>query len=136
MLFKKSQNQKKVIQMLVEITGDNFNIFEKVKHKAYGSPKYLILELNPTKFDIDFSAYTDLVYASIELRKKGIAIYFRHKNEEYIVASRYNQTSFISNDGILQIQLDNHTLKMAVKDINGHSRFLAKYMEMRNYDAS
>lgn len=132
MLFKTSQNQKKIREKLIEISGKSYHLFEKINLGFYGSPKYLVKHMTPQSFDINFEDYTDLVYCTIELRKKGVGIYFRFKNEEYILVSRYNQISFMNNDGIFEIQANNYIVKLEVTDTNSHKRFMRKYIESRN----
>jgi hypothetical protein len=132
MLFKTSQNQKKIRESLIEISGDSYNLFEKINLGFYGSPKDLVQSMTPQTFDLNFEDYTDLVYCTIELRKKGVGIYFRFKNEEYILISRHNQISFLNNDGIFEIQANNYIVKLKVTDSNSHKKFMRKYIESRN----
>jgi len=132
MLFKTSQNQKKIRENLTIICGKSYTLTQKIKYSFYGSPKYLLLSIRPMKFDIDFEDYNDLVYCTIEMRTKGAAIYFRHKNEEYILMTRYNQISFLNNDGIFEVQADNFILKMKVIDQKSHKKFSRKFIESRN----
>ena len=96
MLFKTSQNQKKIRENLIAICGETYTLLQKIKNDIYGSPKYLLLKISPKNFEIDIEEYTDLVYCTFELRTKGVAVYFRHKNEEYVLMSRYNQISFLT----------------------------------------
>tara|TARA_B100000963_G_scaffold101670_1_gene87966 strand:- start:5134 stop:5544 length:411 start_codon:yes stop_codon:yes gene_type:complete len=131
MLFKTSQNQKKIRENLFTICGNPYSLLQKIKNGFYGSPKYLLLKISPKSFEIDFEEYTDLVYCTFELRIKGVAIYFRHKNEEYVIMSRYNQVSFLNNDGILEVQQNNHTIKLKIVDKKGHKKFLRKFIESR-----
>ena len=131
MLFKTSQNQKKIRENLFAICGNPYSLLQKIKNGFYGSPKYLLLKISPKNFEIDFEEYTDLVYCTFELRTKGIAVYFRHKNEEYILMSRYNQISFLNNDGMLEVQINNYTLILKVVDSKGHKKFLRKFFESR-----
>ena len=116
MLFKTSQNQKKSEKNLFAICGNPYTLAQKIKNGFYGSPKYLLLKISPKNFEIDFEEYTDLVYCTFELRTKGVAVYFRYKNEEYILMSRYNQISFLNNDGILEVQINNYTIKLKVTE--------------------
>ena len=71
------------------------------------------------------------MYCTFELRIKGIAMYFRHKNEEYVLMSRYNQVSFLNYDGTLEVQQSNYTIKLKVVDSKGHKKFLRKFIESR-----
>lgn len=132
MLFKTSQNQKKIRENLFAICGNPYTLVQKIKNGFYGSPKYLLLKIRPKNFEIDFAEYTDLVYCTFELRAKGVAVYFRHKNEEYVLMSRYNQISFLNNDGLLEVQINNYTIKLNVVDNKGHKRFIRKFIDCRN----
>ena len=67
MLFKTSQNQKKIREELVNICGKAYTLLEKIKYGFYGSPKYLLLNIRPTSFDIDFENYNELVYCTFEM---------------------------------------------------------------------
>ena len=64
MLFKTSQNQKKIKENLIAICGETYTLLQKIKHNIYGSPKYLLLKISPKDFEIDFEEYTDLVYCT------------------------------------------------------------------------
>ena len=132
MLFKTSQNQEKIREELERICGRQYTLIEKIKNGFYGSPKYLLKGMNPKDFDIDFEDYSDLAYCTMEMRTKGMAIYFRYKNEEYVLMSRYNQISFLSNDGIIETQSNNYILKLKVTDNKGHQKFIKAFYESRN----
>ena len=62
-----------------------------------------------------------------------MAVYFRYKNEEYILMSRYNQISFLNNDGILELQINNHNIILKVLENKSHNKFIRKFVEVRNY---
>ena len=132
MLFKTSQNQRKVAEELTEISGNSYTIFEMIKRDIYGSPKYKIIAMSKNKFDLNFEHDEEIVYCALELRKKGLALYFRHRNEEYILASRFNQFSFLNNDGIFEIQMDSIKLKLKVIDNKRHKKFLQRLMKCRS----
>ena len=132
MLFKTSQNQEKIRENLIAICGNPYTLAQKIKNGIYGSPKYLLLKISPKNFEIDFEEYTDLVYCTFELRTKGIAVFFRHKNEEYVLMSRYNQISFLNNDRMLEVQINNYTIKLKIVDSKGHKNFIRKFIESRN----
>lgn len=132
MILKTSQNQKKVRDNLDEICGKSFSLIEKINLNLLGSPKYLIKSISPTTFDLDFKNFSDLIYCSIELRKNGVAVYFRYKNEEYVILSRFNQITFISNDQTFDFQLGNLLLNLKITDSKGHHKFISRLMKCRN----
>ena len=130
MLFKTSQNQKKIRENLITICGETYTLLQKIKNDIYGSPKYLLLKISPKNFEIDFEEYTDLVYCTFEVRTKGVAVYFRHKNEEYILMSRYNQISFLNNDGVLEVQINDYNIKLKVVDSKGHKKLFESLLKV------
>jgi hypothetical protein len=131
MLFKKSQDQKKISQKVEEISGATYSVLEILKEKLYGSPKYQFQQISKNNFDIDIENYTDLVYATVELRKKGVVIYFRYKNEEYQLACNYNQLTYISNDGKFDLQTESHHIKLKVKDLKRHHLFIRNLIKCK-----
>ena len=86
----------------------------------------------PKTNEIDFEEYTDLVYGVFELRKKGLAFFFRYKNEEFVIVSRYNQLSFINNDNLLDFQFSSNSLKLRYENIKSHKKFISRFFKMRN----
>lgn len=132
MLFKTSQNQRKIAEELTEISGNSYTIFEMIKKDIYGSPKYKIIAISKNKFDLNFEQDEELIYCTIELRKRGLGLYFRHRNEEYILASRFNQFSFLTNDGIFEIQMDSIQLKLKITDAKRHKKLLQRLMKCRS----
>ena len=132
MILKTSQNQKETYETVKSITGSSFNLIEKFKLNVFGSPKYRILSMHPKINEIDFEEYTDIVYGVFELRKNGLAFYFRYKNEEYIIVSRYNQLSFLNNDNVLDFQFSSFNLKLHYKNIKSHKRFISRFLNCRN----
>ena len=136
MILKTSQNQKETYKVIKSITGSKFSIIEKFKLNVFGSPKYRVVNMRPKNKEIDFEEYTDLVYGAFELRKSGIAFYFRYKNEEYIILSRYNQLSFLNNDGILDFQFSSCNLKLHYKNIKSHKRFISRFLNFRSFSSN
>ena len=132
MILKTSQNQKKVNEYLVSNCGKPFSLIEKINKNLFGSPKYLIKSITPLKFGLDFDKYTDLVYCTIELRKKGLAIYFRFKNEEYMILSRFNQVTYISSDNTFDFQAGGFMLNLKIQDSKNHKRFISRMIKYRN----
>ena len=91
MILKTSQNPKETYKTINSIAGSSLSLIEKYKLNVFGSPKYRIIDMFPKNGEIEFKNYTDLVYGVFELRKKGLAFYFRYKNEEFVIVSIYNQ---------------------------------------------
>ena len=132
MLLKTSQNPKETYRKIKSIAGSSLSVIEKFKLDVFGSLKYRIISMLPKTFEIDFVEHTDLVYGVFELRKKGVAFFFRYKNEEFVIVSRYNQSGFISNDNLLDFQFSSNSLKLRYENIKSHKKFISRYYKMRN----
>ena len=132
MLLKTSQNPKETYKTIKSIAGSSLTMIEKFKLDVFGSLKYRIISMLPKTNEIDFEEYTDLVYGVFELRKKGLAFFFRYKNEEFVIVSRYNQLSFINNDNLLDFQFSTNSLKLRYENIKSHKKFISRFFKMRN----
>ena len=132
MLLKTSQNPKETYKTIHSIAGSSLSVIEKFKLNVFGSPKYRIINILPKHDDVDFEEYTDLVYGVFELRKRGLAFFFRFKNEEYVIVSLYNQLSFTNNDNLLDFQFSSFSLKLRYEDLKSHKKFISRFFKMRN----
>lgn len=134
MLLKTSQNPKEIYQTINSVIGSSFSLIEKFKYDVFGSPKYKIISMTPSNHAINFEDYSDLVYGAFELRKNGLAFFFRYKNEEYILISHFNQCSFVTNDGFFQFQFSSYNLKLTYSDLKSHKTFITRYYKIKNLD--
>ena len=132
MLLKTSRNPKETYKTINSIAGPSLSVIEKFKLNVFGSPKYRIISMFPNHDEVKFEDYTDLVYGVFELRKKGLAFFFRFKNEEFVIVSIYNQLSFINNDNLLDFQFSSFSLKLRYEDIKSHKKFMSRFFRMRN----
>ncbi len=98
MLLKTSIDRKQKEIEIEMVCGQSFNLITKFKNQIFGSPKYKIISIFPD--DISFKKNNDLIYFNLELRPKGIVLYFRFKQDEYAIYGRFNQTLFQSSNHI------------------------------------
>ena len=56
----------------------------------------------------------------------------RYKNEEYIIVSRYNQISFLNNDGVFDFQFSSCNVKLHYENIKMHKKFISRIFNIRN----
>ena len=134
MLFKTSIDRKKKEIEMNRISGPSYSLFEKIRLGIYGSPKYKILELNPESIGISEEKSNDLLHGNFELKKEGMAFYFRYLNDEYAIVGRYNQITFQTNDRCFELQMGTHSIKMEIKSKKGHLTFLKNFAKHRGYD--
>ena len=105
MLLKTSIDRKQKEIEIEQRCGQSFNLLTKFKNQLFGSPKYKIISMYPDV--IGFEKSNDLINCNLELRQKGVVLYFRFKQDEYAIYGRYNQTDFQSSNNIIEIQIGN-----------------------------
>ena len=112
------------------VCGQSFNLITKFKNQIFGSPKYKIISIFPD--DISFKKNNDLIYFNLELRQKGIVLYFRFKQDEYAIYGRFNQTLFQSSNNVFEIQIGNYIVKSEIQNNIAHHKFIGKFWELKN----
>jgi len=130
MLLKTSIDRKQKEIQIELACGQPFNLITKFKNQIFGSPKYKIISISPD--DISFKKNNDLIYFNLELRPKGIVLYFRYKQDEYAIYGRFNQTLFQSSNNIFEIQIGNYIIKSEIQNNISHYKFIGKLWELKN----
>ncbi|GIR11602.1 MAG: hypothetical protein CM15mP23_01770 [Cryomorphaceae bacterium] len=130
MLIKTSIDRKQKEIEIEQKCGQSFNLLTKLKNQIFGSPKYKIISIYPD--DICFKKNNDLIYFNLELRPKGIVLYFRYKQDEYAIYGRFNQTFFQSSNNIFEIQIANYIVKSEIQNNIAHHKFIRKFLELKN----
>ena len=130
MLLKTSIDKKQKELEIEQGCGQSFNLLAKLKNQIFGSPKYKIISIYPD--NINFKKNNDLIYYNLELRQKGIVLYFRYKQDEYAIYGRFNQTLFQSSNNIFEIQIANYIVKSEIQNNKAHHKFVRKFLELKN----
>tara|TARA_B100001057_G_C22818180_1_gene938321 strand:+ start:1535 stop:1957 length:423 start_codon:yes stop_codon:yes gene_type:complete len=130
MLLKTSIDRKQKEIEIDQICGQSFNLLTKFKNQIFGSPKYKIISIYPD--NISLKKNNDLTYFNLELRPKGIVLYFRFKQDEYAIYGRFNQTFLQSSNNIFEIQIGNYIIKSEIQNNISHHKFIGKLWELKN----
>ena len=130
MLLKTSIDRKEKEIEIDQRSGQSFNLLIKLKHQLFGSPRYRIINMFPDV--IGFEKNNDLIYCNIELRNKGVVLYFRFKQDEFAICGRYNQTVFQSSNNIFEIQIGNDRVKTEIIHPKSHQKFISKFLKLKN----
>ena len=130
MLLKTSIDRKQKEIEIDQICGQSFNLLTKFKNQIFGSPKYKITSIYPD--NISLKKNNDLTYFNLELRPKGIVLYFRFKQDEYAIYGRFNQTFLQSSNNIFEIQIGNYIIKSEIQNNISHHKFIGKLWELKN----
>tara|TARA_B110000971_G_scaffold102937_1_gene105910 strand:- start:39 stop:461 length:423 start_codon:yes stop_codon:yes gene_type:complete len=134
MIFKTSIDRKEKELEIEKITGKSYPLFEKIRLGIYGSPKYRIVDVFPEDIGIRRRKTNDLLHCNFELKKEGLAMYFRIVNEEYALVGRFNQITFQTSDASFELQINGIAVKVEILEPKGHLSFLRNYYKHRSLD--
>jgi hypothetical protein len=131
MIFKTSIDKKEKEIEIEKITGKAFGIIEKISLGIYGSPKYKIIDIYPE--NIGFRKNNDIISCNFEIKKNGLAMYFRIVNEEYTLVGRFNQITFQTSESHFELQISGIAIKTKIMNSREHMRFLKTYSKYRTF---
>ena len=113
-IYDFSYTDKKIIREINELLGKPYNFFERIKLGGIGSKRLEVSSVSDDlKSIVNPEHYTTLV--SLEIRPKGILIYFRKKLDVYAVPMRFDNIQLSVNDfdAVIKCHESRITLKNA-----------------------
>ena len=133
MLINVSYKNEKQELEINGLVGKPFGLFKRIKEGGVGSGKLLI-----TKADKDIENLLildhNLNYCNIEMRPKGIIVYFRVLLETYaLVIPFYKLVIFKVDSEEYTLNIDQKFIKIKVKG-KGNHEFFRKMMEQKAID--
>lgn len=131
MLKNVSYNNSKIKSEINDVLGNPFTIFERIKLRGVGSPKYIISQTD--------SIITNLLHldnntnqCNIELRPKGIIVSFRSLLETYaLIIPFYKLKLFKGQSNVYSIYIDEYFIKILAKKKNEHE-FIKKINKFKS----
>ena len=131
MIFKTSIDKKEKELEIEKITGKSYGIIEKISLGIYGSPKYKIIDIYPE--NIGVKKNNDIISCNFEIKKSGLAMYFRIVNEEYALVGRFNQITFQTSESHFELQINGIAIKTEIMSPREHMSFLKNYSKYRTF---
>ena len=130
MLFNTSYNNKEYITESANMVGNAFSLLEKIKIGGIGSSRLVIAELSP-KLQPKNLPKTDINYANIELRPKGIIVHFTNKLDRYSWIIPYFRLATYSND-TFSIHANGNFIKCVKnKNYQNNKKFITKMIDLK-----
>ena len=105
MLIQYSYNSKKNKDKINDLVGKSFSLLERLKMSGIGSQRLVVEDVNLELLEI-LNTTNSINYTNIELRKKGVIIWFRVKQESWILAFPYFKLSVYKNGNQLSLYCD------------------------------
>lgn len=131
MLLNVSSQRKENKNLIKAKVGEPFGLFERIKMRGIGSQKFISSSSNK-EIEALFDEQTGLNHCNIELRKKGLIVWFRSKTRSWVVIMPYSTTTVVVSNGRLTLYSQKWKLKFrpaSSKKIE-HS-FIQKILEQK-----
>ena len=131
MLVNTSYNDKKVNQEIDTLVGAPFGFFERIKMSGVGSPQMRIRTASKEILSL-LNKNTNRNVANIELRPKGILIYFSNRLDRYSWIVPYYRL-VIFNTETFSIHSNGKFIRfMKNKNYKSNRSFMNKMMKLKN----
>ena len=131
MLFNTSYTNKDYNKESIDALGKAFSFFEKVRRGGVGSSRLVIKELSIKLQPKDMQS-SDINYANIELRPKGIIIHFTSKLDRYSWIIPYYRLVTYSTETFSVHSNGNFIQFMKNKNYQDNKKFIAKMIDLKN----
>lgn len=132
MILKTSIDSKSKFFQIKEVCGESFNLIEKFSYGVFGSLRYRIKNIFTKTTLSEISNYNSIVYANFEIRKKGLVMFFRFKNDQYAIFGRLNQITFQSSKNKFDIQIENELISLEILNSKKHKSFINNLTKIRS----
>ncbi|MDG2475900.1 MAG: hypothetical protein P8M27_02830, partial [Flavobacteriaceae bacterium] len=114
-----------------DVLGNPFTIFERIKLRGVGSPKYIISQTDSIITNL-LNLDNNTNQCNIELRPKGIIVSFRSLLETYaLIIPFYKLKLFKGQSNVYSIYIDEYFIKILAKKKNEHE-FIKKINKFKS----
>tara|TARA_B100001059_G_C17508337_1_gene414520 strand:- start:128 stop:529 length:402 start_codon:yes stop_codon:yes gene_type:complete len=126
-----SYNNSKIKSEINDVLGNPFTIFERIKLRGVGSPKYIISQTDSIITNL-LNLDNNTNQCNIELRPKGIIVSFRSLLETYaLIIPFYKLKLFKGQSNVYSIYIDKYFIKILAKNKNEHD-FIKKINKFKS----
>ena len=138
MIFNTTNKNKDAEATINDLVGTSYSFFEAIKIKGIGSKRMVIADVSPG-FKSMMNAISDINYANIEIRKKGILIYITKGHKNYSWAIPFYQLHTYKTDGFSIHAQGNFVRFTSNKLLKENKEFINKLVDLKiendkNYD--
>ena len=131
MLRNISYNNPKIKKEIESAVGSSFNILERIKMKGIGSSNLEIVDCSEEIKNL-LILDNNNNKCNIEIRKKGLIVFFRSLLETYgLIIPYYKLKIFKGESNVYTLYMDNYRIKVLVKNKTNHN-FFKKILRQRS----
>jgi hypothetical protein len=130
-LFKTSYSSKETKEAIEELVGKPFGVIERFKLGGVGSQR-LLVEQADDDIDAIIKAQNTPPFTNIELRPKGVILWFRVKLDNWALVLPYYQISIFRNTTDITLHANKWKLKLiAANNLSLDLKFFQKLLQLK-----
>lgn len=131
MIFDTSYRNEEYLTESKKLVGKGFSLLEKIRFGSIGSSRLMISEFSP-KLNPKNRISSEINYANIELRPKGIIVHFTNRLDRYSwVIPYYRLVTY--NTQTFSIHAAGNFLKFVKnKNYNNNKKFIERMIDLKN----
>jgi len=99
MILNTTHSNKEHRQLIRDLVGSSFTLFESLKMKGIGSKRMIIDDVSPN-LKLLVNTVSDINYANIELRKNGILVFINKGLQNFTWVIPYYQLVIYKTNGV------------------------------------
>lgn len=128
MIITTTYTEKEDIQAINQLLGKPFSLLERLKMGGIGSSRLMIAQVSPKFLQQQFS---EIDYANIELRPKGIIVHFTNRLERFAWAIPYYKL-YVYSTGFFSIHAEGSFIKLHKNTYyKNNKKFIDKMLDLK-----
>lgn len=134
MIFDTTHTNKEATASINGVLGKPYSFIDAIKMKGVGSKRMMVKSVSP-KFQNILNTVSDINYANIELRKKGIIVHIAKGHKNYSWAVPFYQLTIYQTGGFSVYAQGNFVRFENNKLLKENKKFLNKLVDLKCEDS-
>lgn len=134
MMFETTHKNDEATVLINDLLGKPFSFIDAIKMKGVGSKRMIVKEVSP-KFQSILNTVSDINYANIELRKKGIIVHITKGHKTFSWAVPFYQLTIYQTNGFSIYGQGNFVRFERNKLLKENKKFLDRLVDLKCEDS-
>ncbi|QNM85833.1 hypothetical protein H9W90_01555 [Polaribacter pectinis] len=130
MIFNTTHKNKDEEATINDLVGSAYTFFEAIKKKGVGSKRMMVSDVSPNFRNI-MNVVSDINYANIEIRKKGILVHINKGLKNFSWAIPFYQLYMYKTDGFSIHAQGNFVRFTSNKLLKENKKFIDKLVDLK-----
>lgn len=130
MIFNTTHKNKETAAAIDNLVGNSYSFFEAIKMKGIGSKRMMIIDVSQG-FKNVMNTISDINYANIEIRKKGVLVHINKGLKNYSWPIPFYQLYTYKTDGFSVHAQGNFVRFKSNKLLKENKKFIDKLAELK-----